>query len=353
MKKSLKSLLVVLAMATAFVCAMAVASFADDNLYLSGKVTTSTSEYSAVVDVACDAEGWDDALTVVLSGATPGTWWKMGDYYYQQADSNGLATWTVWYAKYQNEISVSSADGSVIPNSVYINIVHELGDDLGYDSTCTEPGVKESYKCADCGRYFDGEGNVIAEGPYAGWGYYYWTQDGGRIDPKGHDYAFEVRESENPWYPGTRHDMVCTRCGDIAFFSPSNHAADENIQRAGGYPAECCKDGIREYYQCQHPDCMLYFRDAEGLDMIGDAEALEAWKKDSSERGGLLPAFGHKWDKGVVQKDGSTLYTCEVCGATKVEQGVKTGDAENMALWMMLAIAAMVAAGYVASRKEN
>lgn len=300
MKKSLKSLLVVLAMATAFVCAMAVVSFASEDLYTYGN-----GEWTARMSTKTEYNG-------VRHNHATEPWRNHG------AD----------YGAYD-----------------------ELTEHEYFAPTCEASGHAAYWYCSGCGYYFsDAWGMTLignAEDLEA------WLDEGGDgyIAPKGHEMtSWEV--VEYPMGYGVAHMRHCENCDYEEFhFTSAKYLPEEYLEEVyhmDGNPADCGNPGYREYYMTE---CGACFEDEACTIVIND---IEAWKAEGGA-GYLAPIGDHRWDKGVVQKDGSTLYTCEVCGATKVEpaKGVATGDAENMALWMMLAIAAMVAAGYVASRKEN
>lgn len=135
------------------------------------------------------------------------------------------------------------------------------------------------------------------------------------------DWSVYYSKRDNQYY----HNRTCSVCGLVRRDHVNNHAAKEYINPLDGKAATSSEAGYKEAYLCT--ECNLYYEDAEGTIMIGDKDAYEEWKKGA---GYLAPTGNQKSDKGVP-----------------------TGDNENIALWMMLAIAAVVAAGYAASGKEN
>lgn len=87
---------------------------------------------------------------------------------------------------------------------------------------------------------------------------------------------------------------ICDDC-DSTYKTDFTDALGHNEVFRKAKPATCEENGYTKGYVCSR--CNEVFSGCE-----------------------VIPATGHTWNSGVKQNDGSTLYTCTVCSATKTEQ---------------------------------
>ena len=91
---------------------------------------------------------------------------------------------------------------------------------------------------------------------------------------------------------------ICDDC-DSTYKTDFTDALGHNEVFRKAKPATCEENGYTKGYVCSR--CNEVFSGCE-----------------------VIPATGHTWNSGVKQNDGSTLYTCTVCSATKTEQAEHT-----------------------------
>lgn len=91
---------------------------------------------------------------------------------------------------------------------------------------------------------------------------------------------------------------ICDDC-DSTYKTDFTDALGHNEVFRKAKPATCEENGYTKGYVCSR--CNEVFSGCE-----------------------VIPATGHTWNSGVKQADGSTLYTCTVCSATKTEQAEHT-----------------------------
>lgn len=91
---------------------------------------------------------------------------------------------------------------------------------------------------------------------------------------------------------------ICDDC-DRTYKTDFTDALGHNEVFRKAKPATCEENGYTKGYVCSR--CNEVFSGCE-----------------------VIPATGHTWNSGVKQADGSTLYTCTVCSATKTEQAEHT-----------------------------
>lgn len=91
---------------------------------------------------------------------------------------------------------------------------------------------------------------------------------------------------------------ICDDC-DSTYKTDFTDALGHNEVFRKAKPATCEENGYTKGYVCSR--CNEVFSGCE-----------------------VIPATGHTWNSGVKQADGSTLFTCTVCQATKTEQAEHT-----------------------------
>lgn len=221
---------------------------------------------------------------------------------------------------------------------IYIEGAYEPHD-------CEADGIKKYYYCVHCGKRFFDEGATveITEDneneltiPAKG---HIWVEDGtiaeanctseGRIKrhcsicdkedykaiPKvPHNLTSHEKKEATDTEDGWEAYWTCTECGK--YFSDASGEYEihgpvtinatshtHSIEKVVAVPAGCETDGKAEHWMCT--GCGKLFSDASGSYEITNRNTL------------IIPATGHDWDEGTVQKqasckeEGEILYTCK------------------------------------------
>lgn len=155
-------------------------------------------------------------------------------------------------------------------------------------ATCTKKGMKEHWKCKDCGKLFSDTTGTTETTAAA-----LETPATGKHTPKTAATCIEK--------------AVCTVCGqNYGGVDPANHY---NLKKVNARYATCKDEGNIEYWYCD--GCGKYYKDADAKNEITKAETV-------------IEKTAHTWDTWRYPSDfdcakgGEATRTCMVCGEKEV-----------------------------------
>ena len=193
---------------------------------------------------------------------------------------------------------------------IYETLAYYIGHHLkavGFSyPTCETSGVKEHFRCSDCGALFwDAKAQMPA------------TEADVTLDPSGHSNVLISGKKPTCTKEGLAEHFECSECGKCfapndsaglhpedpaAFVLPANGHAMTHI--TGSNPT-CIKEGVVEHYECG--ECGEWFWDNAGKQLITDHTAI------------ILNASGHTMNAheavpATCTKEGSKAYfDCANC----------------------------------------
>ena len=167
--------------------------------------------------------------------------------------------------------------------------VHVLVKHDGTAPTCTETGLADYWTCKVCGKMFgDAEGKTEV------------TEADLIVPEAGHSIVVDRAIAPTCTKTGLTEGTHCEKCNEV-FKSQEIIPAEGHEEETDPYVAPTCTEtGLTEGSHC-----------------IKCNETLV--------RQNVIPALGHSWDDGKVQiaptcsEEGEMLYTCKVCGETRVD----------------------------------
>lgn len=196
----------------------------------------------------------------------------------------------------------------------------------GLAAACVDDGHSEYWTCVTCGIHFEdadctdriGDGQALEQ----------WKSIGGK--------GFK-EHTGHAWNEGVvTVNPTCEEDGVKTFTcqNDENHTRTEAVSAIGhngvhqdGRAYSCTEDGYKEYWLCN--GCALYYSDEECKNVIGDADALKAWKETGN---GNIPAKHHYTETKTAPtctEDGYTTYTCSVCGPETENHTYRVGDEDS------------------------
>ena len=200
--------------------------------------------------------------------------------------------------------------GNVVPDeSLVIAYKHDLKYKAAVASTCTEDGVKEYYYCADCGRSYSDETATTLTGDLTvkATGHSFYDPDG-KPDKTKYIQAKAATETEN----GCIAHYHCDNC-DKNFDEAGEEVGNviliynHNLVWVDEFPMSCggMIEGKKAHYECSDAGCHKYF-DAAGNEVSLDSLTIPV----THVFGELIKA--NKGDCGhrEVKED---YYKCEIC----------------------------------------
>lgn len=139
----------------------------------------------------------------------------------------------------------------------------------------------------------------------------------------GHTYTEEITATGHT--PGAEATcttaQTCTTCGEVL----NKALGHENMQKTEQVDPTCKATGVKEYYHCSR--CGLYYEDAQGKTLIGDANALNTWKTTGN---GVISKAEHK--PGEAKKENEKAATCtEEGGFDMVVRCTECGESVSKA----------------------
>ena len=199
---------------------------------------------------------------------------------------------------------ITSDDGKAtvsVPLSYYVGgeAAHELTKTEAVAPTCETPGNSEYWTCSICGKFFsDAEGSTEIEA------------DSWIIPATGHSVIKMDAVPPTCSDAGNIEHWICTTCNDHFSDSAGENPIEESVWMipAIGHnslvhysevPADCEKDGIKEYWSCN--DCNKLFSDLSCENEISEPE--------------VIPAKGHAWTsvRYIWEADNSKVTAMIAC----------------------------------------
>lgn len=229
-----------------------------------------------------------------------------------------------------------------IPEGSWIISAHHMLTELAANNpTCEATGNIYCWQCDVCSKYFKDEDGLFGL-----------TDEEVIVPATGHDWG-EWQETEDV--------STCVHAGQLVRVckNDSAHVESKNADllahdmiETPEVPATCEEPGNIQYWQCKN--CGNYFKDAEGVEQIGEADLVippldhdydyangtVITPATCTEQGEIqytcthdashtitdvLPALGHKWNAGKITtaptatKKGVKTFTCTRCGGTRTQ----------------------------------
>ena len=165
-------------------------------------------------------------------------------------------------------VDTGSAKGHNVNGAVKTNAV---------EATCEETGIKEYYKCPDCGVYFEdatltteiGDADALAT----------WLAGDGVIDANGHDYGDLIAEVPATFdTDGVKAHYECADCGKKFIYEDNTYVevtddAQLKIDATGPALKEAAKDYLDNYVETNFPEADYTVYAADIADAVAEAKA--------------------------------------------------------------------------------
>ena len=200
--------------------------------------------------------------------------------------------------------------GNVVSDeSLVIPYKHDLRYKAAVASTCTEDGEKEYYYCADCGRFYSSEAAAPVTGDLTikATGHSFYGADG-KPDTTKYIQAKVATETENG-YIAHYHCNNCDKNFDEAGEEIDNVILiySHNLVWVDEFPMNCegMIEGRKAHYECSDAGCYKYF-DATGKEVSLDSLTIPV----THVFGELVRANEGDCEHREAKED---YYKCEVC----------------------------------------
>ena len=171
---------------------------------------------------------------------------------------------------------------------------HTVVDHAAVAAKCDAYGTNAYYSCSVCNKNYTTktvEGDkVVLSGEIDNVTTWLDTLGQGKVEKLPHTIESVEKVDSTCVETGTEAGTKCSVCGFVESGCDEIHKkAHYSDGESLGYGATCTADGREDYYKCSSA-CGLFFKDAECTEQIGDATATTEWYTNGE---GKIEALGH------------------------------------------------------------